>query len=151
MSSDGPLLPSEPLDAADERLLATFDGIEKQQLDFFDSAAKRIIELVTALLGVLVTLLALGDKFPPAYLAGHAWVKGLAAAALVCYVLALVAAAITTAPRRLKRYAYNLTLMRQELDSLLAVKARWLTIAGLLFGLGAITLALALALIITSA
>ena len=40
---------------------------------------------------------------------------------------------------------------RQELDALLAVKARWLTIAGLLFGLGAITLALALALIITSA
>ncbi|MBK9231172.1 MAG: hypothetical protein IPO15_09975 [Anaerolineae bacterium] len=34
MSSDGPLLPSEPLDAADERLLATFDEIEKQQLDF---------------------------------------------------------------------------------------------------------------------
>ena len=41
--------------------------------------------------------------------------------------------------------------MRQELDGLLAVKARWLTIAGALFGLGAITLALALALIITSA
>ncbi|MBK7200024.1 hypothetical protein [Candidatus Amarolinea dominans] len=32
MSADGPLLPSEPLDAADERLLATFDEIEKQQL-----------------------------------------------------------------------------------------------------------------------
>ena len=39
MSSDGPLLPSEPLDAADERLLATFDGIEKQQLDFFGLGA----------------------------------------------------------------------------------------------------------------
>ena len=54
MSSDGPLLPSEPLDAADERLLATFDEIEKQQLDFFDSAAKRIIELVTALLALAI-------------------------------------------------------------------------------------------------
>ena len=54
MSSDGPLLPSEPLDAADERLLATFDEIEKQQLDFFDSAAKRIIDLVTALLALAI-------------------------------------------------------------------------------------------------
>ena len=54
MSSDGPLLPSEPLDAADERLLAIFDEIEKQQLDFFDSAAKRIIELVTALLALAI-------------------------------------------------------------------------------------------------
>ena len=39
MSSDGPLLPSEPLDAADERLLAIFDEIEKQQLDFFGLGA----------------------------------------------------------------------------------------------------------------
>ena len=35
MSADGPLLPSD-----DERLLATFDEIEKQQLDFFDSAPR---------------------------------------------------------------------------------------------------------------
>ena len=54
MSADGPLLPTEPLDAADERLLAIFDEIEKQQLDFFDSAAKRIIELVTALLALAI-------------------------------------------------------------------------------------------------
>ena len=41
--------------------------------------------------------------------------------------------------------------MRQELDTLLALKARWLTIAGACFGLGAISLALALALVIASA
>lgn len=33
MSADVPLLPSEPLAAPDERLLATFDEIEKQQVD----------------------------------------------------------------------------------------------------------------------
>ena len=33
VSADVPLLPSEPLAAPDERLLATFDEIEKQQVD----------------------------------------------------------------------------------------------------------------------
>ena len=39
MSPGGPLLPAGPRDAADERLLATCDEIEKQQLDFFGLGA----------------------------------------------------------------------------------------------------------------
>jgi len=33
VSADGPLLPSEPLDAADGQQIAAFDEIEKQQVD----------------------------------------------------------------------------------------------------------------------
>lgn len=133
-----------------KRLVALFDEIERGQLTFLDEAGKRIIELTTALLGVVFAALALGDTFPPSYLT-QTPVKILAVLTLALYVGAMLCGLRTVQPRSYKRYQHNLQGMRTELDRIIAHKSWALWAAGLLFWLGSLGFAVLIGWIIVGA
>jgi hypothetical protein len=151
MTPEPPILDTRQPTAEEERLVELFAEIESKQLDFLDQAAKRIIELVTALLGILFAVIAFGSDFPPPYLAGNLVAKFLSGAALVCYLGALLVALWAVQPRDYKRYHHNLTEMREELHTMIADKARPLRVAGILFGVGSVLLAVLIGTVIWSA
>jgi hypothetical protein len=141
MSEPDAPLKGVPLEPKDRRLIALFDALEAEQLDFLDKASKRIIELCTAMLGLLFAVSAFGDTFPPAYLAKNDLAKGLALGVLAAYLLALLFALLAIQPRTYERYEHDLTRMRQELDRIAAFKRRWFRIATVLFFIGSLALA----------
>lgn len=134
------IVESRPPTDEQQRMVALFDEIERGQLTLLDEAGKRIIELTTALLGVVFAALALGETFPPPHLTTPP-VKILAVLTLVLYVGAMLLGMRTVQPRSYQRYHQNLQGMRAELDSIIATKSRWLWWAGLLFWLGSLALA----------
>lgn len=97
------------------------------------------------------TVTAFGDKFPPPYLAGNNPAKALALATLAFYLAAMLTGVRALRPRRYPRYPYNLTRMRAVLDEIITYKSRWVKVAGSLFVLGSLTLALLISAIIFSA
>lgn len=151
MSEQPPVLASAPPTDEQKRLVALFDEMEKQQIDFLDQAGKRLVELTTALLGVLFAVAAFGDKFPPPYLQGNAVARGLTVAALAFYVGAMVMGVRAIRPRDYQRYRHNLTEMRNVLDDIIGYKSRWLKVAGTLFVLGSLALALLVASLVFTA
>lgn len=151
MSQQPSILESEPVTGEQERLLALFDEMEKQQVDFLDQAGKRIVELGTVLLGVLFAVAAFGDKFPPPYLQGNTIAKVLTLATLALYLIAIVVAMRGLRPREYKRYRHNLTEMRNVLDEIISYKSRWLKAAGILFLCGTVSLSLLIGYIILTA
>jgi hypothetical protein len=54
-------------------------------------------------------------------------------------------------PRDYKHYRHNLTEMREELHTMIADKARPLRVAGILFGVGSVLLAVLIGTVIWSA
>ena len=151
MNDDIPILEGKPLDAEDERLLALFDKMEEGQLDFLDEAGKRVIELSSAMLAILFAVTAFGKDFPPPYLAGSPCTQALAVAALVFYVLALLAGVVAVQPRRYGRSHYNLSDMRRQLDRIIAYKLRWFRVGLALFFAGSLALAILVGSIVLSA
>jgi len=148
MNDDIPMLESEPLTPEEERLLAFFDELEIGQLEFLDQAAKRIIELCSAMLGIVFVVIALGDQFPPAYPAGSAdLVKALLLGTLALFVLALLAGLRAVQPRRYWR-SLKLAELQSELERMIAFKRRWFRWATVVFGLGCLALAVLMALIV---
>ena len=141
MNEPIPILEGEPLEPKDRRLMALFDTLESGQLDFLDKASQRIIDLCTAMLGLLFAVSAFGDKFPPAYLAKNDLAKGLALSVLAAYLLALLFALLAIQPRTYERYEHDLTRMRQELDRIVTFKRRWFRVATGLFFIGSLALA----------
>lgn len=131
----------KPLSESDRRLIALFDDLEADQLDFLDEAAKRLIELTTGLLGVLFAITAFGDKFPPPYLTDNDLAKVLAVLTLACYVLAMLMGMLAIQPRIYPSYEHNLDKMREVLDTIRGNKMRWLQWGGILFWLGSVALA----------
>lgn len=150
-ASQPPIIDSTPPTEEQKRLVAFFAEAESKQVDFLDEAGKRIIELTTALLGVLFAVLAFGDKFPPPYLKDNPVGKFLSLSALAMYVIAMLMALRTVQPRDYKLYRHNLAQMRKELDRLVANKQRSLWWAGVLFWLGSAILALLIGSIIINA
>jgi hypothetical protein len=146
-----PILDSTPPTEEQKRLVAFFAEAESKQVDFLDEAGKRIIELTTALLGVLFAVMAFGDKFPPPYLKDNLVGKFLSLVVLACYVIAMLMAFRTVQPRDYKLFRHNLDQMRQELDRLIANKKRALWWAGALFWIGSAILAVLIATIIFTA
>jgi len=136
----------EPPDPSDERLIALFDKLEAQQLDFLDQAGKRVIELSTGMLGLLFAVTAFGKDFPPPYLAGNLWATGLAIATLLLYLAALLMGVLAVQPRTYKRYEYDVTQMRAEFERMIGYKRRWFRRGTYLFFGGSLTLT---ALVIT--
>lgn len=134
-----------------QRMAAFFEETEKKQVDFLDEAGKRIIELITLLLGVLFTVVAFGDKFPPPYLASNAIAKLVSTIILACYVVALALAFRVVHPRDYRLYRYNLNGMRQERDKILRNKRHSLFWAGVTFWSGSVGLAVLIGMIIWSA
>lgn len=124
-----------------KRALALRDEIEKNQLAFLDESAKRIVDLVTVLLGVLFSIIAFGDKFPPAYLSANNVNKALAIAALVLYVIALAACLYAQSPRAFPRYENNVTAQKEAIDNVVADKAKWYRVGAISFGLASAFLA----------
>jgi hypothetical protein len=151
MSEGAPILEGRPLSDEQKRLVALFDELEKKQLDFLDQAGKRIIELSTALLGVLFTVTAFGDKFPPPYLKDNHTAQWLAVLTLAFNVGAMLVGMWTVQPRTYRLYRHNLTEMKKVLDQIIEGKARSLRVAGGIFWLGALALALLVGSVIFSA
>lgn len=141
MNDETPVYDARPPDEEEKQLAAIFAELEKKQLDFLDEAGKRIVELSTALLGVFFAVVAFGEDFPPPYLQGNGLATWLTILILVFYVAAVIVAVHAIRPRPYKRYRHNLSAMRNELDRLIAAKARGVQQAGVLFVLGTLVLA----------
>lgn len=151
MNDTVPIYEGKPLSDHDEKLDTLFSELEKGQLEFLDQAGKRIIELVTALLGVLFAIIAFGKDFPPAYLAGNNVAKGLMLGAVFAYFLALLFALLMVQPRRYRYYPNNITRTEDELGKMMSFKVTGLRIAGGLFFIATFLLVLLIALIIVTA
>ena len=133
------------------RLVALFDELEKGQIAFLDESAKRIIELCTALLGVLTGLAAFGKDFPPPYLKDNTALIVVGILALACYVLALLGAVISVQPRTYKHFRNNITRLREELDRMVAFKIFFYRVSTFLLVLGSLGLAVLLGATLLSA
>lgn len=140
--SNIPMKPSAKLSPEDERLIETFDELRKGQLEFLDQAGKRVIELSTGLLGLLFAVVAFGGDFPPPYLTGNPTVQWEAISVLALLVIALLAGVITVQPRKYNFPKADLGRMRQELETILTFKSRWMKMATWAFFLGTGALAL---------
>jgi len=136
MSETIPILDAKKASPAADRLAALFDDLESKQLDFLDAAGKRITELCTTLLGVVFALTAFGGNFPPPYLKGNALTKGLLGITLLLFLAAILISLYAIQPRTYARYDYNVSKMRETLDSIIQHKSRGVKAAGLLFLLG---------------
>ena len=151
MSEKPPVVEGRPPTEEEKRLVALFAKIEEGQLDLLDGAGKRVIELTTALLGVLFAVTAFGGDFPPPYLAHNTAAKVLAILTLGFYLGAMAFAMWTLQPRNYRLYRHNLTRLRGELDRIIAHKSGTLKVAGILFWLGSLYLALLIVAVILSA
>jgi hypothetical protein len=151
MNESSPILKGEPPEPKDVRLIALFDALETGQLNFLDKASKRIIELCTAMLGLLFAVVAFGKEFPPAYIKGNEPAKWLAMAVLAAYVLALLFGVVAVWPRTYIRYEHDLTRMREELNHIAGYKRRWFRVAAVLFFAGSLGLAALVAVILWTA
>ncbi|MFQ5344182.1 MAG: hypothetical protein ACE5F6_21780 [Anaerolineae bacterium] len=137
-----PILEGVPLTDEQKRLVALFDEMEKQQVDFLDQAGKRIVELCAALLGVFFAVMALGDTFPPPFLQGNDPARVLTVVTLAFYLAAMLMGVLAVQPREYRRYRHNLTEMRNVIEEIISFKKRWLQVAGILFVLGTLSLGL---------
>lgn len=122
------------------RILALRDEIEKNQLTFLDESAKRIVDLVTILLGVLFSIIAFGDKFPPVYLGVNIVNKMWSIATLIFYALALGLCLIAQSPRAFPHYENNVTAQKEAIDKIVAEKANWYRAGTISFGVASFTL-----------
>jgi O-antigen/teichoic acid export membrane protein len=142
--------PPDPLQGlppsdAQKRLVVLFAELEKDQPSLLDQAGKRIIELCTAMLGILFAVMAFGKDFPPAYLGGHPLRKALAVAVLALYLLSLLSAVLTVQPRRYPYNEQNLTILSETWSRLLRYKITWMRIANWSFFAASLALALLIA------
>lgn len=133
------ILDSQPLDEQDRRLRTVMAEIETKQLDFLDNAGKSLIERIATLLAVVFAVIAFGEKFPPVYLRDPL-AKGLILGALVCYLGSMFLAMRAVQPRPYRRFDYNASGMRTELERMVANKVRSVWLAGALFWLGSLLL-----------
>lgn len=131
-----------------EQLVSLFTDMEVKQLDFLDAAGKSIIERVSALLAVLFAITAFDNTFPPAYLKGNLPAKVLVIVTLILYLLALGAGVVSIQPRSYRRYLHNVSRLGRELEKITQYKMRWVRVAGILFALGTVALAILIITII---
>jgi hypothetical protein len=129
-------LPSED----DTRLKVLFDEMSKKQVEFLDEAGKRIIEMVTVLLGLLIGIAAFDKDFPPPYLKNDPIAKIIIIFSMVTYILAMLAGFMTVQPRQYRQYFYNLTLLESEFRKITQFKLVFFRIGSILFFLGSLSL-----------
>ena len=133
--SSRPLLPDE------QRLLQIFDKIEESSLDHLDEGARQIIQLVTALYGVIFGVLALGAEKMGAEL-HRPLVLVLGIAAVLAFLVALLAAAWAVLPQPYYYRSANLTDKKARYTQMIEHKSRTLYVAFVAFAFGAILFAL---------
>lgn len=125
-----------------------FADMRSKQLDFLDESGKSLIERIATFLAVLFAITAFSNSFPPPYLKGNLPAKIMVIVTLVLYLLAMGAAILTIQPRLYDVPLYNVTRMGEELKQITNYKMRCLRVAGVLFTLGSIALAVLIIFII---
>ena len=130
------------------RLRGIFANLEGKQPDFLDEAAKSIIERIATFLAILFAVSALGTSFTPKYLMGPSWQKGLVIAILICYLLAMGMGMWAIQPRNYTDYPVDVTMQEKMWKRITRRKKRWVRLAGLLFALGTLALAVLIVAII---
>ena len=113
-------------------LIDAFQRMEINQIELLDSSAKRIIELISAFLGLFFAVVAFGDKFPPAYLAGTT-AKLISAITLISFLFSLFFAMLALQPRNYKRFKNNVSEMKKEFEKIVSFKTITVQWAGILF------------------
>src|SRR6266566_5367228 len=136
-----PIQDSQEPSEEGNRLVALFTDMESKQLDFLDESGKSIIERIATFLAVLFGVTAFGSNFPPAYLKGNLLAKELVIITLIFYLAAMGSAIWAIQPRYYRRYTYNVSRLGKELEKITKHKMFWLRIAGILFALGSVALA----------
>ena len=148
-----PQIPIQDTTASSEegkQLVTIFTEMEHKQLDFLDESGKTIIERISTLLAVLFAVTAFSNNFPPAYLKGNQTAKVFVIVTLILYLLALGAGIWGIQPRYYKKYTYNVSALGRELEKITHHKIWWLRVAGVLFALGTVALAILIITIIWS-
>jgi hypothetical protein len=125
-----------------------FSDARKNQLNFLDDSGKSMIERIATFLAVLFGITALSSNFPPAYLKGNPSAKVMVIVTLILYLLAMATAMLVILPRNYNIPVYNVTRMNEELKRITAHKMRYLRVAGVLFALGSVALAVLIVSII---
>src|SRR5260370_3986171 len=131
-----------------KQLVTLFNEMESKQLDFLDESGKSIIERIATFLAVLFGVTAFGSNFPPAYLKGNLPAKVLVIITLILYLAAMGAGIWSIQPRYYSHYTYNVSRMGKEREKLTYHTASWLRVAGILFALGSVALAVLIVSII---
>jgi hypothetical protein len=144
---DIPSVPVQRETLWDKQLPAIFDDLKRKQLDFLDAAAKSMIERIAAFLTILFAVTAFSANFPPPYLRNNVN-PYLVIAVLGCYLIAMALGMWAIQPHKYKDYENNLTEMHKEWEKLVNRKKICVRLAGLLFALGSLILAVLIILII---
>jgi hypothetical protein len=131
-----------------KQLVQIFTNMQGKQLEFLDEAGKSMIERIATFLAILFAITAFSNNFPPAYLKGNVPAKIIVIITLILYLLAMAAALLTIQPRMYDIPRYNVTEMGNRLKNITAYKMRHLRLAGILFALGSIALAILIIVII---
>lgn len=132
-----PEIEVSPTDSADERLYDWFQDVEKETIKTFEDAARQLIGLITALLGLFFGVLAFGDN--PTFLS-FPIIKILGVLSSCALMGALFAALYVIYPQKIDIPLSNLTRMRQIRKEIYDRKNRNLKISLIIFAFGVVCL-----------
>jgi hypothetical protein len=107
--------------------------------DTIEAAARAIIGLVTALLGVLFGVLTVAGKELPDYM-WLPWVRPLGVIVVLGLLAALVCALVVVLPRRVVVSPHRPGEQAKAFQEILARKSKWLTATVVAFGVGLVAL-----------
>ena len=128
---------SSQLNPEELQLIDFFAGLRRNSIESIEAAARQLIGLVTTLLGLFFGVLAFKDQ--PTYLA-NTEIKVVGLLAAVGYIFTLFAALNVVMPRKLEIPQYDLTAMRELLESLFDHKSTFLRTAQLNFAFATLAL-----------
>jgi hypothetical protein len=124
-----------------EEIQRFIDELELGQLESMEGAARRLFEVITALLALVFAAIAFGADFPPAYVRAGPIGPMLLLIILVLFLLAMSLAWSCQRPLLYSRFRDDPSGMRAALDKAERRKIRGLRWAGRIFWLGSIALA----------
>ncbi|GLV54658.1 hypothetical protein KDH_15050 [Dictyobacter sp. S3.2.2.5] len=139
---------SQELSGEGKQLVQIFTDMRSKQLEFLDDSGKSMIERIATFLAILFAITAFSGNFPPPYLKGNLPAKIMVIVTMILYLLAMASAILTIQPRMYDIPRYNVTEMGKKLRDITTYKMRHLQIAGVLFALGSIALAILIIVII---
>lgn len=128
---------------AEKEMREWFNAQKLESPKIIEEAARLLIGLCTALLGALFGVLTVSAEKLPAYLS-LPLVRWPGVAAVVLWLLALLAALVVILPRRWQTHPHQPQSQAQTFADLLAHKATWLSIAVGLFALAVVMLGVVL-------
>src|ERR1700753_3741302 len=139
---------AQELSEEGKQLVQIFTDMKGKQLEFLDESGKSMIERIATFLTILFAVTAFSRNFPPPYLKGNMPAKIMVMITLILYLLAMAAALLTIQPRMYDIPRYNVTEMGNKLKNITTYKMQRLRLAGILFALGSIALAILIIVII---